>query len=130
MEALPEGGLRVLIVEDSQLVAELTGELVASFGHDVRVVHDGPAALRMNQEFHPRVVLLDISLPGMSGYEVAKQLRQAASGDQLLVAVTGYDEEEDRRRALANGFDRHLVKPIQPEMLEEIFTLASRGREH
>ena len=122
MGALSDGRLRVLIVEDNELVATLTGELVQTFGHDVRVVNNGPAAIQANSEFHPQVILLDLSLPGMSGYEVAEKL--PANDGCLLVAVTGFDDEADRRRTQQTGFDRHLVKPIQPEMLDEIFALA------
>ena len=124
MGATTNGRLRVLVVEDNELVATLTGELVETFGHEVRVVNNGPAAIQANSEFHPEVILLDLSLPGMSGYEVAEQLRVPQNDDCLLVAVTGFNDEADRRRPQKTGFDRHLVKPIQPEMLEEVFTVA------
>ena len=124
MGASSNGRLRVLIVEDNELVAALTGELVQTFGHEVRVVNDGHAAIRATTEFHPQVILLDLSLPGMSGYEVAEQLRVPQHDHYLLVAVTGYDDDADRQRTQKTGFDRHLVKPIQPEMLDEVFAMA------
>jgi two-component system CheB/CheR fusion protein len=84
-------------------------------------VHDGPAALEAVPAFQPEVVLLDIGLPGMDGYEVARALRQQPALDKLLVvAMTGWGQAEDRRRSHEAGFDLHLVKPVEPEVLREV----------
>lgn len=90
-------------------------------GHDVRVAHDGPAALEAAHAYRPEVVLLDIGLPGMTGYEVARRLRQEPpAGLALLIALTGYGQEEARRRSSEAGFDVHLTKPVDPADLKEL----------
>src|SRR5262249_33522421 len=90
-------------------------------GHETRMAFDGPSALTAAGEFRPTVVLLDIGLPGMSGYEVARCLRQNVSHrDLLLIAVTGYGQEEDRQQARDAGFDYHFVKPMDPDVLHEL----------
>jgi two-component system CheB/CheR fusion protein len=95
--------------------------LLRSWGHEVRVAHDGPEALKMANAFRPEVVLLDIGLPGMDGYEVAGRLRREVGlARALVVAVTGYGQEEYRRRSFAEGFDRYLVKPVDPSTLREL----------
>jgi two-component system CheB/CheR fusion protein len=109
---------RVLVVDDNQDAAESTAVLLRLLGHEVQVAHDGPAALSVVPQFHPDIVLLDIGLPGMDGYEVARALRaQPQLRGLVLVAVTGYGQDEDRRQALAAGFDRHLTKPLAPQVL-------------
>src|SRR5262249_34854516 len=101
---------RVLVVDDHWDGAESTAALLRIQGHEVRTAHDGPEALEAARAFRPQVVLLDIGLPGMDGYEVARRLRQEPeSGGVVLVAVTGYGRDEDRRAAAAAGFDHHLV---------------------
>ena len=88
------------------------GMLLKACKHDVRTAHDGPAALAAALEFRPHVMLLDIGLPRMDGYEVAGRLRQQAElTNVVLVALTGYGQEEDQRRSKEAGFDHHLVKP-------------------
>lgn len=109
--AAPARRLRVLVVDDNLDAAELLADLVESLGHEVHVAHDGLAALEAAERCRPEVVLLDIGLPRMDGLEVARRLRGAGQ-DLTLVAVTGYGQEEDRRRSLAAGFNAHLVKPI------------------
>ena len=95
-------------------------------GHEVRTAYDGPTALETAETFRPEVVLLDIGLPRMDGYEVARRLReQVGLQKTLLVAVTGYGQEEDRRRAEAAGFDAHLVKPADLAVLQRL--LASQA---
>jgi CheY-like chemotaxis protein len=90
-------------------------------GHEVHTAHDGPAALAAAHRFRPEVVLLDIGLPGMSGYEVARRLRQdVGTGGVMLVAMTGYGQDEDRRRAREAGFDHHLVKPAAPTAVADL----------
>jgi two-component system CheB/CheR fusion protein len=109
---------RILAVDDNADAAESLALLLGVLGHEVRTAGDGPAALEAAAAFRPDVVLLDIGLPGMDGYEVARRMRdQAGLKETLLVAVTGYGQEEDRRRAEQAGFDAHLTKPAHPNEL-------------
>jgi two-component system, sensor histidine kinase len=122
--------LRVLVVEDIESVAEMLVLLLKLWGHDVRSVHDGPTALVAAKTYRPDVIFLDIGLPGMNGYEVARQLRQEASGKRpLIAALTGYGQEEDRRLSREAGFDHHMVKPIDPNALEAFLAAAESLRE-
>jgi len=112
---------RVLIADDNVDAAESLAILLRLAGHDVLVAHDGLGALRLATHERPDVVVLDIGMPGMNGYEVARCLRREAWGSGLrLIAVTGWGQDEDRRRALAAGFDSHLTKPFEPEHLESL----------
>jgi CheY-like chemotaxis protein len=111
------------VVDDNEDAAESLAVLLRMGGHDVRVAHDGPGALALAREWSPEAVLLDIGLPGMSGYDVARALR-AAGGRPLLVALTGYGQREDRRRAQEAGFDLHFVKPVDiPRLGRALATL-------
>jgi CheY-like chemotaxis protein len=113
--------VRVLVVEDSIDSAETLGELIGRWGHEVRLAHDGATALRIAREFRPQVILLDIGLPDMDGYAVAHRLRGEDLGGEILVALTGYGEAQDRARAQQAGFDRHLTKPVEPDALQNLF---------
>jgi PAS domain S-box-containing protein len=111
--------LRILVVDDHADAAQSLTRILTLWGHHADAVHDGPAAIARLVADYYDVVLLDIGLPGMSGYEVAMHLRKQPAGEKLfLVALTGYGQDEDLRRAEFAGFDRHLVKPVAPEMLE------------
>src|SRR5262245_26391273 len=112
---------RILVVEDNVDAADSLAMLLRLLGNDVRTAHDGPAALAAARAYRPDVVLLDLGLPRMSGYEVCRRLREEhfANGP-LVVALTGYGQDEDRRRTREAGFDRHLVKPVNPEELREV----------
>jgi PAS domain S-box-containing protein len=103
---------RVLIVDDNADAAETMEILLKSIGHKVRVACDGIHALRAATDFRPHVVLLDIGLPGMDGYEVARRLRALGNGPMSIVAVTGWGQESDKQKSQEAGFDLHLVKPI------------------
>jgi CheY-like chemotaxis protein/two-component sensor histidine kinase len=103
---------RIVIVDDNVDAAETLEELLRDAGHQVKVAYDGLSAIEAVRAFHPTVVLLDIGLPRMDGYEVARRLRQEHGSKLLLVALTGYGQEEDRHRAKSVGFDHHLVKPL------------------
>jgi signal transduction histidine kinase/DNA-binding response OmpR family regulator len=112
---------RILVVDDNVDAAKILARLLAMEGHEVAVAHDGTAALEIAHDHRPDVILLDIGLPGMDGYEVARRLRQNPAFDPtLLIALTGYGHAEDRQRALETGFDEHLVKPVSPEDLSSL----------
>jgi len=114
-------GRRILVVDDIADVADTLAMLLTATGHQTQVAYDGPNAITAARNFRPEVVLLDIGLPGMSGLGVAQQLRREFKGGQLLVvAVTGYDQPEDRWQSKEAGFDYHLVKPVSPQVLEEL----------
>jgi PAS domain S-box-containing protein len=114
-------GRRVLVVDDNADAREALRYLLEEDGHDVRSAGDGPSALEEARSFQPDVVLLDIGLPGMDGYEVARALRAHPGGERaLIVAVSGYGQAEDRARSRAAGFDQHLLKPVPPDRLLEI----------
>ncbi len=120
---------RVLVVDDNADGAESLAMLLRMGGHEVSVAHDGPAALKAVAAFAPEVVFLDIGMPGMSGYDVAKQLRaQPGSERILLVAMTGYGQEEDRRRSWEAGFHHHLVKPVEFGVLADLLNSNAAGR--
>jgi CheY-like chemotaxis protein len=110
---------RILVVDDSQDSAESLALLLELHGHEVRTAFAGPAALETASAFCPDVVLLDIGLPGMDGYEVARRLR-AEHGGCRLIALTGYGRDDDRRRSREAGFDHHLVKPVDLEELTRL----------
>jgi CheY-like chemotaxis protein len=108
-------------VDDNQDAAESLAVFLRLRGHEVATAVDGAAALELATTLRPDVVFLDIGLPGMDGYEVARRLREVPSLDSvLLIAVTGYGHDEDRRRSQAAGFDQHLVKPVDPAQLRAL----------
>ncbi len=112
---------RILVVDDNRDAADSLGLVLELAGHEARVAYDGPSALVAAREFRPDVVLLDIGLPGMSGYEVAQRLRQEAGlANALLVAMTGFGQPEDRQRSQAAGFHAHCVKPADLETLQGV----------
>jgi PAS domain S-box-containing protein len=112
---------RVLVVDDNVDAAESAAALLRLWGHEVRTVHDGPSVLQVVREFRPHVLLLDVGLPGMTGYDVARQLReQEESGSMVLAAMTGYSQDDDARRSQEAGFHVHLIKPLDPLKLETL----------
>jgi CheY-like chemotaxis protein len=116
---------RVLIVEDNLDAAESLAKYLRLGGHEVQVAFDGPAAIQVAAAFEPDVVLLDIGLPGLTGYEVARRLRQNPQLENaVLVALTGYAQAEDRHSAFEAGFDHHLAKPVDPNTLERLLARA------
>ncbi|HUD96677.1 MAG TPA: ATP-binding protein, partial [Woeseiaceae bacterium] len=113
-------GHRLLIVDDNVDAASTLATLLRLQGHNVRIAY-GSTALEVAEKFAPALILLDLGMPDMDGYEVARRIRQIPPLDgSRLVALTGWGQEEDRRRTAEAGFDRHLVKPIQPEVLESL----------
>ena len=125
-EASPRAdAMRVLVVDDNFDAAELLAMSVQMMGHLTQVAHDGPTALQIAVQFRPDMALLDIGLPVMDGFELARNLRALPGLEALrLIAVTGYSQEEDRRQTTAAGFERHLVKPIQLDQLQEVLAVA------
>lgn len=123
----PEGpARRILVVDDNRDAAETLGMMLSLMGHDIKTAFDGPAALDAADEFRPEIVLLDIGLPTMNGYEVCRRMRrQAWSSDAMIVALTGWGQEEDRRRSEDAGFDHHVVKPVE---VSELVLLLARGK--
>jgi CheY-like chemotaxis protein len=119
---------RVLVVDDGVGAAKMLQLLVSKLGpHEVEIAHDGPSALETAERFSPDLVLLDIGLPRMDGYEVARRLRQQEGlGDAILVAVTGYGQAEDRRRSQEAGFNEHVVKPIDLDTLKKLLSCSKR----
>jgi CheY-like chemotaxis protein len=120
--------LHVLLVEDNVDMANIFAMYLRSLGHVVRTAHEGRAAVEAAMEFLPQVVLLDIGLPGMDGYAVARRMRkEPALQGAVLVAMTGYGTESDRQRSLKAGFDHHLVKPADHAELRRIFAGAAEA---
>ena len=128
--AKPTGpSLRVLVVDDNVDTVTTLAMLVKESGHEVRMAFDGSAVLEAALDFRPNVVLLDIGLPGLNGFEVAKQLRQQpALKNTVLVALTGYGQTKDRQHSQEAGFDHHLVKPGDFEKVLQILATVSESQ--
>jgi len=110
---------RVLVIDDNVDAAESLAQLLELSGHDTRTAADAAWALRLAENFHPEVVLCDLELPGVSGYEFARELRSQPYGAQIvLAALTGFGEPADRQRTALAGFDAHLIKPVDPAIIE------------
>jgi CheY-like chemotaxis protein len=119
----PSLGRRIGLVEDSEDSRLVLAELLRLLGHEVFAVEDGPAALRLAAREAPEVFIVDIGLPGMDGYEVARALRGAPGGEKrLLIALTGYGSDEEKERAREAGFDAHLTKPAAIDELERLLS--------
>jgi CheY-like chemotaxis protein len=117
----------VLVVDDNVDAAQSTAMLLRAWGHSVRVAYSGQEALQAVDNAVPEIVLLDIGLPVINGFDVARRLReQPQFDDTVLAAVTGYGQPEDRRRSQEVGFDYHLTKPVDPAALEEVMKSAGR----
>jgi PAS domain S-box-containing protein len=124
----PSGPLRILIVDDNVDATETMAMLIEAIGHQARMVHEGLSAAKAARDYGPDLVMLDIGLPGMDGYQVARQFRQSDDLRHLrLAAVTGYGQEQDRKRAKEAGFDEFLVKPISFDNLEALIGRVARG---
>jgi CheY-like chemotaxis protein len=122
--------VRVLVVEDNADSAEALVLLLRMLGNEVQVATDGASGLQAAETHRPEIVLLDIGLPEMNGYDVARRIREQPWGGQMaLVALTGWGQDEDRRLAKEAGFDYHLVKPVDPQVLMPLFqTLRAKKR--
>jgi CheY-like chemotaxis protein len=120
---------RILVVDDNRDAAESLSMLLHARGHETQVAYDGLEAVGAAIAFNPDVVLLDIGLPKLTGYDAARRIRDAMGEKVLLIAVTGWGQDEDRRRSLAAGFDHHLTKPVHPEAIARLIDEASRRRD-
>ena len=121
--------LRVLVVDDNQASADTLHWTVELFGDEVKSCHDGKIALKLAAEFKPDVVLLDIGMPGMDGLQVCEALRAMSELPHLkIIAQTGWGDEQMRLKTAAAGFDLHLVKPVDPHVLEDMLWLLRSGR--
>ncbi len=121
--------LRILVVDDNKDAAESLAMLLKADGHDVQAVYDGLAALDAARRYRPNLILLDIGLPGMNGFEVAKKVRNELElGNVVLVAMTGYGQESDKQSTQEAGFDHHLVKPADFNEVKHLVATAFQGR--
>jgi CheY-like chemotaxis protein len=120
--ATPTETRRILVADDNQDGAETMRMLLRLSGHEVHVAHSGSEAFELAKRVRPEIAVLDIGMPDLSGYEVAQRIRHEAWGEDItLIAVTGWGQSEDKRRALASGFNHHLTKPVDPAQLERLF---------
>lgn len=112
---------RILVVDDNHDSAESLARLLQLMGHEIAIAYDGLSAMDSAQAFLPEVVLLDVGLPGLDGYEVARRIRAEPWGKTMtLIAATGWGQAEDRRRSRAAGFDYHMVKPVDLDELGKV----------
>ena len=119
------GGRRILVVDDNSDAANTTAVLLTTFGHEVEIANDGYSAIRIAFSFRPDIVLLDIGLPGLDGYAVAKRLRQDGSLNGMrIIAITGRGFDDDRTRSEEAGIDQDLVKPVDPRFLESLLRIS------
>jgi CheY-like chemotaxis protein len=115
---------RVLVVDDNKDLALSMARLLQLLGYEVETVFDGPNGIEAARKFQPRVVLLDIGLPNMDGYEVARTLREEGFRDTLIIAVSGYGQEEDRQRSREAGMDYHVTKPVDVKSITALIRKA------
>jgi two-component system CheB/CheR fusion protein len=118
--ALPAAGVKVLVADDNRDAADSLQRILALYGYEVEVAYDGRAAIDLDCGFRPRVAVLDIGMPGANGFEVARSIRARRGGDVTLIALTGWGQEGDRRKAMEAGFDYHLTKPVDPGALNDL----------
>jgi DNA-binding response OmpR family regulator len=119
---------RILLVEDNEDAREMLQMLLTLAGHEVYGACDGPSGIEMARTVGPDIVVIDLGLPGVDGYEVARQLRAGQRKDLGLIALSGYGQAEDRRKALEAGFDTHIVKPVDPSHLSTVIASLQRRR--
>jgi DNA-binding response OmpR family regulator len=119
---------RVLVVDDNEDAADSLATLLNVMPYQVRVAYDGPEAIEAADEFAPAVALLDIGLPKLSGYDIARHIRNTRGEGVLLVAITGWGQDEDRRKAREAGFDHHFTKPADFEVLLELIEQEMKHR--
>ena len=116
----------MLLVDDDRDVVRSLVRLVRSLGHETHVAYSGEEALQVAEQCQPQIILMDIGLPGLNGYDTAREMRARPWGESVtLIAVTGWVREDDRRRALESGFDQHLTKPVDADLLETVLNGAA-----
>jgi CheY-like chemotaxis protein len=121
---------RILIADDNRDAADTMAMLLELGGHEVIVAHSGNQALGLGRQHRPDVVILDIGMPDVNGYEVARAARNEDWGkNAYLIALTGWGQADDKERARAAGFDRHLTKPVDPDLVEEILKAYLAGKQ-
>lgn len=125
-ETLPP--CRVLVADDNHDAADTLALLLELDGHEVRTAYDGHSALALAETFRPAVGLLDIGMPGLDGYRLAAALRERLGSGPVLVAMTGWGQDDDKRRATEAGFDHHMIKPVDPDLLSRTLAALRRGR--
>jgi CheY-like chemotaxis protein len=128
--AAPASACRILVAEDNEDAAEMMRVMLDFKGHEVRVAADGAQAVDVAAAFQPDVAFLDIGMPRMDGYEAARRIRGLLGRRVMLVALTGWGQDEDKRRSQEAGFDQHLTKPPDPEVLDRLIgdcAIASHG---
>jgi CheY-like chemotaxis protein len=120
-ESPPSGRRRILVVDDNEDSADSLGQLLELLGHEVRTAYDGEAGVAEAEGFRPDMVLMDIGMPRLNGYDAARRIREQPWGKGVvLIALTGWGQEGDRQRSQEAGFDAHLVKPVDPAALKKI----------
>ena len=119
-DTAPVAAQKILVVDDNRDTARTAALLLEASGHEVQTAHDGPTALEIARQFRPQSILLDIGLPGLNGYEVARTLRNEGFEQTTIVAISGYGQAEDRQRSREAGFDHHLVKPVNHRVLLDV----------
>jgi DNA-binding response OmpR family regulator len=127
--AAESGRCRILLVEDNEDAREMLQMLLTLAGHDVHGAADGPSGIEMAKATDPDMVVIDLGLPGVDGYEVARQLRASLGARVGLIALSGYGQAADRRKALEAGFDTHLVKPVDPNHLSGVIASIQRRQQ-
>jgi CheY-like chemotaxis protein len=121
---------RILIADDNRDAADTMGMLLEFGGHEVIIAHSGNQALQLGRDHRPDVVILDIGMPDLNGYDVARTARNEDWGKSAyLIALTGWGQAEDKERARMAGFDRHLTKPVDPDLVEEILKEHMGGKQ-
>ena len=128
MHATAIAPIDVLVVDDNQDAAQSMALLLQLLHHDVRACNDGTSALAAVSERRPQLILLDLGMPGMDGFEVARRLRAEPGGALVIVALSGWGQQTDRDRTTEAGFDRHLVKPVAAGELERLLDDVAAGR--
>ena len=116
----------MLVVDDNHDAADAMAAMLEMMGHHAEAVYDGIKALQLASDLEPDLILLDLGLPDMDGFEVARRLRRLGNRAHRLVALTGYGAEEDKRRTREAGFDEHVLKPVTPETISEIVDRTAR----
>jgi signal transduction histidine kinase len=126
----PAGGLRIMIVEDNEALAQTTGWMVEMIGHDYKIAHNAQEAMALSKDYLPDVIMMDIGLPGMNGYDLCAAMKpESHLKNTVFVAQTGWGQDEHRQRARDAGFDHHLVKPVYLELLQEVLGDIEKQRE-